>query len=72
MFELEFKERFKMRYGMPVEEVIEMLFWKEVQDFLELRLGKKVSPERVRCLDLWIEGSITEPQFIEEITDEDD
>ena len=72
MFKVEFKEWFKAQYGMEVEKAIDMLFWKEVQDFLESRLEKKVSPLRVRCLDLWIEGSITEPQFIEEITEEDD
>lgn len=72
MFKVEFKEWFKTQYGMEVEKAIDMLFWKEVQAFLESRLGKEVSPLRVRCLDLWVEGTITQEQFIEEITDEDD
>lgn len=72
MLKVEFKEWFKMTYGMPVEEVIEMLFWEKVQAFLESRIEKEISPLRVRCLDLWVEGTITQEQFIEEITEKDD
>lgn len=67
----EFARWFNGLYGYKPEVLFDMLHGKHVQKYFEEKVGKKISPERIKCLELWLNEDIDDDQFIEEITDND-
>jgi hypothetical protein len=67
----EFIEWFNGLYGYKPEVLFDMLHGRHVQEYFSNLTKKEVSPERIKCLELWLNGDINDNQFIEEITDND-
>lgn len=67
----EFIEWFNGLYGYKPEVLFDMLHGRHVQEYFSNLTKKEISPERIKCLELWLNGDINDDQFIEEITDND-
>ena len=67
----DFYKWFDSMFGYDPETILRMLYGWRTRKYFEKKIGKKVSEQRLRCLELWLNWDITEEQFIEEITDND-